>query len=144
MTIKPDFPLQETAEPRGQRADGTKYRVLVVDDSLFIKKHLEQILTSEGFEVVDTATDGQEAVQKYQQLHPDVDLVTLDITMPKMDGIAALQQIMNFDSNAKVVMVSALGKQDLVKQALVLGAKGYVVKPLEREKVLERILAVID
>ena len=144
MTIKPDFPLKETAEPRGQRADGTKYRVLVVDDSLFIKKHLEQILTSEGFEVVDTATDGQEAVQKYQQLHPDVDLVTLDITMPKMDGIAALQQIMNFDSNAKVVMVSALGKQDLVKQALVLGAKGYVVKPLEREKVLERILAVID
>ena len=75
---------------------------------------------------------------------PKCDLVTMDITMPKLDGISALEQIMAFDKNAKVVMVSALGKEELVKKSLMAGAKSYIVKPLDRKKVLERIAKVLQ
>ena len=79
--------------------------------------------------------------EKYKELHPNIDLVTMDITMPKMDGITALEQIMAFDKSARVVMVSALGKEELVKKSLLLGARNYIIKPLDRKKVLERISA---
>ena len=98
-------------------------------------------MTSEGYEVVATAGDGQEGVEKYKELCPNVDIVTMDIMMLKMDGITALEQIMAFDKNARVVMISALGKEELVKKSLLLGAKNYIVKPLDRKKVLERIAA---
>ena len=140
MKTKQDFPSINERKAEGLREDGTPYRVLVVDDSMFVTKQISQILTSEGFEVVGTASDGQEGLEKYKELYPNVDLVTMDITMPKMDGVAALEQIMDFDKNAIVVMISALGKQDLVKKALLIGAKNYIVKPLDRKKVLERIL----
>jgi len=134
-----DFPNLNERPPEGIKVDGTCYRVLVVDDSMFVAKQLGQILASEGYDVVATAVDGKEGVDKYKELCPQVDLVTMDITMPKMDGITALEQIMAFDKNAKVVMVSALGKEELVKKSLLLGAKNYIVKPLDRKKVLERI-----
>ncbi len=79
-------------------------------------------------------------MEKYKELYPNVDLVTMDITMPKMDGVTALEKIIEFDKNARIVMISALGKQDLVKKSLLLGAKNYIVKPLDRPKVLERVL----
>jgi len=120
--------------------DGTPYRVLIVDDSMFVTKQIGQILSSEGFEVVGTAGDGEAGVEKYKELFPNVDFVTMDITMPKMDGVTALEKIVEFDPEARVIMVSALGKQDLVKDALIKGAKNYIVKPLDREKVLERVL----
>jgi two-component system chemotaxis response regulator CheY len=110
---------------------------------MFVAKQLGQILSSEGYEVVATAGDGKEGVDKYKELYPNVDVVTMDITMPRMDGITALEQIMSFDKDAKVVMVSALGKEELVKKSLMLGAKNYIVKPLDRKKVLERIGASI-
>ena len=139
MRSKVDFPNINDRRPDGQKEDGSSYRVLVVDDSMFIAKQITQYLTSEGFEILGTAADGAEAVEKYKELSPNVDLVTMDITMPKLDGVAALGQILEFDKSARVVMISALGKQDLVKKALLLGAKNYIVKPLDREKVLERI-----
>lgn len=110
---------------------------------MFVAKQLGQILSSEGYEVVANAVDGKDGVDKYKELCPNVDLVTMDITMPRMDGITALEQIMAFDKNAKVIMVSALGKEELVKKSLLLGAKNYIVKPLDRKKVLERIAAVV-
>ena len=122
------------------KESGEPYRVLVVDDSMFVAKQLTQILTSEGFEVVDTASNGQEGLEKYKEHYPNVDLVTMDITMPKMDGVTALEKIIEFDKNARIVMISALGKQDLVKKALMIGAKNYIVKPLDRKKVLERVV----
>jgi two-component system chemotaxis response regulator CheY len=140
MKTKQDFPSINERAAAGKRADGTPYRVLVVDDSMFVTKQIGQILTSEGFEVVGSAADGQEGLDKYKELYPNVDLVTMDITMPKMDGVTALEKIMEFDKNASVVMISALGKQDLVKKSLLLGAKNYIVKPLDRAKVLERII----
>ncbi len=135
-----DFPAINDRKPEGLKEDGTPYRVLIVDDSMFVTKQIGQILTSEGFEIAGIASDGQEAIDKYKELYPNVDLVTMDITMPKMDGVTALEKIMEFDKNAKVVMISALGKQDLVKKSLLLGARNYIVKPLDRKKVLERIV----
>ncbi|MDR0561557.1 MAG: response regulator [Spirochaetaceae bacterium] len=127
----------------GIRENGSPYRVLVVDDSVFIAKQLSQILASEGFDIAGTAPDGARGLDRYKELHPDVDLVTMDITMPKMDGISALEKILEFDKNAKVLMVSALGKEDLVKKACMTGAKGFIVKPLDRAKVLERVASVL-
>ncbi len=143
MKTKQDFPSINERPPEGLKDDGSKVRVLVVDDSIFVAKQLSQILSSEGYEIVATAEDGKDGVDKYKELCPNIDLVTMDITMPKMDGITALEHIMAFDKNAKVVMVSALGKEELVKKSLLLGAKNYIVKPLDRKKVLERIGAAI-
>ncbi|EPF26097.1 MULTISPECIES: response regulator [Treponema] len=139
MKTKQDFPTINDRPQEGLKADGSKIRVLVVDDSMFVAKQLGQILSSEGYEIIATAADGKEGVDKYKELCPNVDLVTMDITMPRMDGITALEQIMTFDKNARVVMVSALGKEELVKKSLLLGAKNYIIKPLDRKKVLERI-----
>ena len=139
MKTKQDFPTINDRPQEGLKADGSKIRVLVVDHSMFVAKQLGQILSSEGYEIIATAADGKEGVDKYKELCPNVDLVTMDITMPRMDGITALEQIMTFDKNARVVMVSALGKEELVKKSLLLGAKNYIIKPLDRKKVLERI-----
>jgi two-component system chemotaxis response regulator CheY len=127
--------------PLGLSPTGVPYRVLIVDDSVFVQKQLTQILTSEKFEVVAVANDGVEGVNKYKSITPVVDLVTMDITMPNMDGITALKTIIEYDPKAKIVMISAIGREDLVKQALVAGAKNYMVKPLDRKKVLERIIS---
>lgn len=143
MRSKVDFPQMNNRLPLGVGPEGTPFKVLVVDDSMFIAKQITQYLTSEGFEIAGNANDGGEAVEKYKELSPNVDVVTMDITMPKVDGIAALEQILAFDKDARVIMVSALGKQDLVKKALLLGAKNYIVKPLDREKVLDRIMMAL-
>ncbi|MFO7849442.1 MAG: response regulator [Spirochaetia bacterium] len=140
MKTKADFPSINERSPDGLREDGTPYRVMVVDDSMFVTKQITQILTSESFEIAGTALDGEQGLEKYKELYPNVDIVTMDITMPKMDGVTALEKILEFDKEARVIMISALGKQDLVKKALMLGAKNYIVKPLDRTKVLERIL----
>ncbi|MBO8458194.1 MAG: response regulator [Spirochaetes bacterium] len=144
MKAKQDFPSINERPAEGLKPDGTAYRVLIVDDSMFVAKQLGQILTSEGYEVIATAVDGMDGIEKYKQYSPNVDLVTMDITMPRMDGISSLEAIMAYDKNAKVVMISALGKEDLVKKSLLLGAKNYIVKPLDRKKVLERIHSVLS
>lgn len=144
MKTKSDFPELNKRVPVGVKPDGTPYKVLIVDDSMFVKKQLSQILTSEGFEVVETASHGADGVEKYKANKNRVDLVTMDITMPGMDGVTALEQIIEFDPNAKVIMVSALGKQDLVKKSFLTGAKNYIVKPLNRKKVVERLQSVLQ
>ena len=143
MTAKSDMPNINDKPPEGAKPEGGSYRVLVVDDSMFIAKQLGQIFTSEGFEVAATAADGAQGVEKYKEFHPNIDLVTMDITMPVMDGVSALEKILEFDKNACVIMVSALGKEDVVKKSLLMGAKSYIVKPLDRKKVLERVVSVL-
>ena len=143
MIAKSDMPGMNDKPPEGAKPEGGSYRVLVVDDSMFIAKQLGQIFTSEGFEVAGTAADGAQGVEMYKTLHPAVDLVTMDITMPVMDGVSALEKILEFDKNACVIMVSALGKEDVVKKSLLMGAKSYIVKPLDRKKVLERVVSVL-
>ncbi len=127
----------------GLKNDGTPYNILIVDDSMFIVKQLQQILSSESYNIIDTATDGEEGIRKYKELYPKIDLITLDITMPKKDGLQVLKEIIEFDKDAKIIIISAIGKQDYVKEALLLGAKNYIVKPLNREKVLERVRKVL-
>jgi two-component system chemotaxis response regulator CheY len=143
MKTKMEYPNINERKPEGKKEDGSSYRVLVIDDSMFVTKQITQILTSEGFDIAGTANDGAAGFEKYKELYPNVDLVTMDITMPNLDGVAALEKIIEFDKEAKVIMISALGKQDLVKKALLLGAKNYIVKPLDRNKVLERVVLTL-
>ena len=143
MKTKMDFPNINKRKPEGLKDNGQPFRILVVDDSVFVTKQICQILTSEGFEIVASAGNGEEGLEKYKEHYPKIDLVTMDITMPKMDGVTALEKIMEFDKNAKIIMISALGKQDLVKKSLLLGAKNYIVKPLDRKKVLERVVMTL-
>ena len=112
-------------------------RVLVVDDAAFMRKMLTDALSAGGHEVVGEAGNGIEAIERFQELRPE--LVTLDITMPEKDGLEALQEIMAIDPNAKVVMCSALGQESKVLESIKLGAKDFVVKPFEPQRVLSAI-----
>ena len=137
--------VEKTETPkRGLKDTGEPYRIMIVDDSMFVRKQMTSILQSEGFLISQTAADGLEAVEKYEQNSAQIDLITLDITMPNMDGIVALQKLIEFDPKVLVIMVSALGKEDLVKKSLLIGAKHYVVKPLTREKVIPRIVSILE
>ncbi|MFD3260934.1 MULTISPECIES: response regulator [Paenibacillus] len=112
-------------------------RILIVDDAAFMRMMIRDILTKNGFEVVGEAQDGAQAVEKFKELHPD--LVTMDITMPEMDGIAALKEIKQLDPNAKVIMCSAMGQQAMVIDAIQAGAKDFIVKPFQSDRVIEAI-----
>ncbi len=112
-------------------------RILVVDDAAFMRMMIKDILTKNGFEVVGEAGDGAEAVQKYEELRPD--LVTLDITMPEMDGISSLKKIREIDNQARVIMCSAMGQQAMVIDAIQAGAKDFIVKPFQADRVIEAI-----
>jgi len=112
-------------------------RVLVVDDAAFMRKVVSDALASGGHEVVGEAGNGAEAVQRYQELHPE--LTTLDITMPEKDGLAALAEIMAIDPAARVLMCSALGQETKVIESIKLGAKDFVVKPFQAGRLLEAV-----
>jgi two-component system chemotaxis response regulator CheY len=105
------------------------FRFLVVDDSEFARRNMKKILTSVGGEVVGYAANGREAIEQYMRLRPD--LVLMDITMPEMEGVEAVQKIMSRDASAKIVMVSANGYQGMIKAALESGAKHFLTKPVE-------------
>lgn len=112
-------------------------KILIVDDAAFMRMMIKDILTKNGYEVVGEAQDGAEAVEKYKELNPD--LVTMDITMPEMDGITALKQIREYDPNAVVIMCSAMGQQAMVIDAIQAGAKDFIVKPFQADRVIEAI-----
>ena len=112
-------------------------RVLVVDDAAFMRKMVSDALTKGGHEVVGEASNGVEAVDRYQELRPEV--MTLDITMPEKDGLAALKDILAFDPTAKVVMCSALGQESKVLESIKAGAKDFVVKPFQPDRVNDAI-----
>ncbi|HEY6759614.1 MAG TPA: response regulator [Baekduia sp.] len=112
-------------------------RVLVVDDAAFMRKMVTDALSGGGHEVVGEAANGTEAVERFQELRPDV--MTLDITMPEKDGLTALKEIIAVDPGAKVVMCSALGQESKVLESIKLGAKDFVVKPFQVDRVLSAI-----
>jgi two-component system chemotaxis response regulator CheY len=112
-------------------------RVLVVDDAAFMRKMVTDALSGGGHEIVGEAANGAEAVTRFQELRPDV--MTLDITMPEKDGLAALKEIIAVDPGAKVVMCSALGQESKVLESIKLGAKDFVVKPFQADRVLSAI-----
>ncbi|WP_249869775.1 response regulator [Oceanobacillus saliphilus] len=112
-------------------------RILIVDDAAFMRMMIKDILTKNGYEVVGEAQDGAQAIEKYKELEPD--LVTMDITMPEMDGITALKEIKKFNADAKVIMCSAMGQQAMVIDAIQAGAKDFIVKPFQGDRVIEAI-----
>lgn len=111
--------------------------VLVVDDAAFMRMMIKEILSKNGYTVVGEASDGAQAVEKYKELSPD--LVTMDITMPEMDGITSLKEIKKIDPSAKVIMCSAMGQQAMVIDAIQAGAKDFIVKPFQADRVIEAI-----
>jgi len=116
--------------------------VLVVDDAAFMRMMIKDILEKNGFEVVGEAENGAVAVEKYKELSPD--LVTMDITMPEKDGITALKEIKQIDPKAIVIMCSAMGQQAMVIDAIQAGAKDFVVKPFQSERVIEAITKALE
>lgn len=114
---------------------GPKKSVLVVDDATFMRMMIRNILTKNNFEIVGEAANGEEAIAKYIELKPD--LVTLDITMPGMDGVTVLKRIRQHDPNARVVMCSAMGQQAMVVEAIQNGARDFINKPFHPQKVVE-------
>jgi two-component system chemotaxis response regulator CheY len=116
-------------------------RILVVDDAAFMRKVLTDALTTGGHEIAGEAANGNEALERFQDVRPD--LTTLDITMPEADGLEALREILASDPTAKVIMCSALGAEDKVLEAIRLGAKDFIVKPFQAERVLDAISNVL-
>ena len=112
-------------------------RVLIVDDASFMRMSIKNMLANYDFEIVGEAENGVMAIEKYKELQPDI--VTMDITMPEMDGLEALREIKKIDPGASVVMVSALGQEARMKEAIIYGAKGFIVKPLKEEMLISAL-----
>ena len=106
--------------------------ILLADDLAFIKMVQKEILAKKGYQVIGEASDGIEVIEKYKKLNPDV--VIMDITMPRMDGLNALKAIKQIDPNARVIVCSALGQQKLIIEAIKIGAKDFIVKPFDPER----------
>ena len=116
--------------------------ILIVDDAEFMRVMLHEICADMKLEVVGEAADGREAVARYRELRPD--LVLLDITMPRLDGTEALQQILDFDPAAQVVMITALGQKEQVLKSIKIGARDFIIKPFDQERVTETISRILS
>lgn len=112
-------------------------KILIVDDASFMRLSLRTMLEKNGYQVVGEAENGNEAIKLYAELKPDI--VTMDITMPELDGIQALKAIMQFDRTAKVVIISAMGQETKVREAVICGAKTFIVKPFKEEQLIQTL-----
>ncbi|QTL99601.1 response regulator [Iocasia frigidifontis] len=112
-------------------------KILIVDDAAFMRLTLKNLIEEIGYEVIGEATNGEEAVAKYADLQPDI--VTMDITMPEMSGLEALKEIISIDETASIIMCSAMGQQTMVLDAIKSGAKDFIVKPFNKDRVKEAL-----
>lgn len=117
-------------------------KVLIADDAAFMRMSIKMILGRNGFEVVGEAENGAIAVKKYMELKPD--LVTMDITMPEMSGMEALKSIKQFDPKANIVMVSAMGQEGMIREAIMLGAKSFIIKPFKEDHVIQTLKKILS
>lgn len=115
--------------------------ILICDDAAFMRMMIKDILSKNGYNIAGEAENGMKAVEKFKEVTPD--LVLMDITMPEMDGIAALKEIKKIDAGAKVIMCSAMGQQAMVIESIQAGAKDFIVKPFQAERVLEAVKKVV-
>lgn len=116
-------------------------RVLIVDDAVFMRMKLRDILEKNGYEVIAEAKNGIDAIEKFKQDKPD--LITMDITMPEMDGVSALKAIRTLDTDARVIMCSAMGQQSMVMEAIQSGALDFIVKPFDTDRVIQSLERVM-
>lgn len=115
--------------------------ILICDDAAFMRMMIKDILTKNGYNVAGEAENGLKAIEKYKEVNPD--LVLMDITMPEMDGIQALKEIKKLDGSATVIMCSAMGQQAMVIESIQAGAKDFIVKPFQAERVIEAVKKVV-
>jgi two-component system chemotaxis response regulator CheY len=115
--------------------------ILVVDDAAFMRMMIKDVLTKNGYEILGEAENGQKAIEKFKELSPD--LVIMDITMPEVDGIQAVKEIKKIDANAKIIMCSAMGQQAMVIESIQAGARDFIVKPFQADRVVEAVKKVI-
>lgn len=115
--------------------------ILIVDDAAFMRMMIRDVLTKNGYEILGEAENGQKAIEKFKELNPD--LVIMDITMPEVDGIQAVKEIKKISPDAKVVMCSAMGQQAMVIEAIQAGARDFIVKPFQADRVIEAVKKVI-
>ena len=116
-------------------------KILVVDDAAFMRKVIRDTLTKNGYTDITEAVDGRDAVEKYFEIHPD--LVLMDITMPNMDGLEALKAIRSKDSNANIVMCSAMGQEAMVVEAVQAGIKDFIVKPFKDDRLMKTVNSIL-
>ncbi len=128
----------------GIKENGSPINAFIVDDSAFMVKTIQRMLEGFGCNIIGSAADGEDAIKKVADLATQIDILTLDISMPKKDGLTALPELLKINPRIRVVMVSALGDKDKVKQAIMLGAKHFVVKPFKQEKVFDIIRWVVE
>lgn len=112
-------------------------KILIVDDAAFMRMMIKNIITKHGYEVAGEAENGKQAVSLYSEVKPD--LVTMDITMPEMDGIESVKAIRSIDKEANIIMISAMGQQAMVMDAIQAGARDFIVKPFQQERVIQAI-----
>lgn len=117
-------------------------KILIVDDAAFMRIAIKSLLLKNKYEDIIEAQNGIEALQRYKEIKPDI--VTMDITMPEMNGLEALKAIIEFDSNAKVVMVSAMGQEEMVMEAIMYGAKSFIIKPFKEEHVVKTLNKILE
>ena len=115
--------------------------ILICDDAAFMRMMIKDILSKNGYNVAGEAENGMKAVEKYKEVSPD--LVLMDITMPEMDGIQALKEIKKLDAGARVIMCSAMGQQAMVIESIQAGAKDFIVKPFQADRVIEAVKKVV-
>jgi two-component system chemotaxis response regulator CheY len=127
----------KTPKPEGWDAQDRPVKVLVVDDEIIVRKLVTQVLKSAGYEIAGEAGDGKRALDMYRMRHPDI--VTLDVQMPVMDGFQALEQILQADSKALVVMLTNLMDKETVTKIIQAGARDYIVKPIDRKLILAKL-----
>jgi two-component system chemotaxis response regulator CheY len=116
-------------------------KVLIVDDAIFMRMSIRKMLENNGFDIVGDAENGKEAIIKERQLKPD--LITMDITMPELDGISAVREIMKNNASAKICMVSAMGQERMIREAIELGAMGFLIKPFKEEIVVKTLNGIM-
>lgn len=116
-------------------------KILVVDDAEFLRVRLTKMLSTDGYEVFQ-AENGLKAVATYKEIRPEI--VLMDVTMPEMDGLAALKEIVGFDPKARVIMLTALGQESVVLEAVKSGARDFIVKPFEHERVMKAITKLLS
>jgi len=136
---------KETLSLNSNRVTKNKIpNILVTDDSIMVKKQICQFLKSGGYNVIGQSDRGEESIELYKKHFPQVDLVIMDTTMPGLSGFEAVEKILEFDGNAKVVMICGLGKEDIAQKAVNIGALRYIVKPLYEDEFLNAVSEALN
>ncbi|MEJ5360489.1 MAG: response regulator [Spirochaetota bacterium] len=139
-----DFPAINPKKPDGIKPNGIPYKVMVVEDKEFHRKQIIQILESEGYEVIAAAGNGAEALKLYDSLAADLDLITTDLDMPKLDGYAFMYELSQKKPKAKIVFISDETTKGVLADLLKMGAADFILKPIQRGTILERVKAVLQ